>query len=72
MIVKRPQPILDNFVPCHLNLKGDNILDDGKRLWLLDWEYGGASDPLLDRALLTPSENFSEEGHILALSYYDP
>lgn len=72
LIENRPRPILDNLVPCHLDLKGDNILDDGKRLWLLDWEYGGMSDPLLDLAQLTPSENFSEEDSMLALSYYDP
>ena len=71
LIENRPRPILDNLVPCHLDLKGDNILDDGKRLWLLDWEYGGMSDPLLDIAQLTPSENFSEEDSMLALSYYD-
>lgn len=72
LIDNRPRPILDELVPCHLDLKGDNILDDGKRLWLIDWEYGGMSYPLLDIAQLTPSENFSEEDSMIALSYYDP
>lgn len=72
LIANRPRPVLDQLVPCHLDLKGDNILDDGKRLWLIDWEYGGMSDPLLDIAQLTPSENFSDEDTLIALSYYDP
>lgn len=72
LIENRPRPILDKLVPCHLDLKGDNILDDGERLWILDWEYGGMSDPLLDIAQLTPSENFSEENSMLALECYDP
>lgn len=72
LVDNRPRPVLDKLVPCHLDLKGDNLLDDGKRLWLVDWEYGGMSDPLLDIAQLTPSEGFSQEESLMALSYYDP
>ncbi len=40
------------FVPtlCHHDLHHLNILDDGDRLWLVDWEYGGRGDPLFDLA----------------------
>jgi thiamine kinase-like enzyme len=40
------------FVPslCHNDLHHLNILDDGARLWLVDWEYGGLGDPLFDLA----------------------
>lgn len=72
LIANRPRLILEQLVPCHLDLKGDNILDDGERLWLIDWEYGGMSDPLLDIAQLTPSENFSDEESMIALLFYDP
>ena len=34
---------------CHHDLHHLNLLDDG-RLWLVDWEYGGRGDPLLDVA----------------------
>ncbi len=34
---------------CHNDLLAANILDDG-RLWLIDFEYAVASDPLLDLA----------------------
>lgn len=35
---------------CHHDLHHLNILDDGRRLWLVDWEYGGRGDPLFDIA----------------------
>lgn len=71
LIAKRPQPTIDKLVPCHLDLKSDNILDDGHRLWFIDWEYGGMSDPLMDLAQLAPSEGFDAEELLTALSFYD-
>jgi len=40
------------FTPalCHHDLHHLNLLDEGGRLWLLDWEYGGRGDPLMDLA----------------------
>ena len=35
---------------CHNDLHHLNILDDGERLWFVDWEYGGCGDPLFDLA----------------------
>jgi aminoglycoside phosphotransferase (APT) family kinase protein len=35
---------------CHNDLHHLNVLDDGDRLWLVDWEYGGCGDPLFDLA----------------------
>jgi thiamine kinase-like enzyme len=35
---------------CHHDLHHLNLLDDGMRLWLVDWEYGGRGDPLMDIA----------------------
>jgi len=32
----------------HNDLLPANILDDGARLWLVDWEYGGFNSPLFD------------------------
>ncbi|MFO1406942.1 MAG: phosphotransferase [Steroidobacteraceae bacterium] len=36
--------------PCHDDLHHLNIIDDGERLWIVDWEYGGAGDPAYDLA----------------------
>ena len=35
---------------CHNDAHHLNVLDDGERLWLVDWEYGGRGDPLMDLA----------------------
>ncbi len=32
----------------HNDLVADNILDDGERLWLIDWDYAGFNTPLFD------------------------
>ena len=37
-------------VLCHNDAHHLNVLDDGEHLWLVDWEYGGRGDPLLDLA----------------------
>jgi len=35
---------------CHNDLHHLNVVDDGERLWLVDWEYGGRGNPLFDVA----------------------
>ena len=37
----RPVPT----VPCHNDLPGGNVLDDGRRLWLVDFEFAANSEP---------------------------
>ncbi len=32
----------------HNDLLAANIIDDGERLWLVDWEYAGFNSPLFD------------------------
>jgi thiamine kinase-like enzyme len=32
-------------VPCHNDLVAENVVDDGRRLRLVDWEYSGNGDP---------------------------
>jgi len=35
-------------VPCHNDLLADNYLDDGQRLWIVDYEYSGNNDPTFE------------------------
>jgi hypothetical protein len=44
-------------VSCHNDLVPANILFDGKRLWLIDWESAYRNDPLVDVAIV--SDNFA-------------
>lgn len=36
------------LAPCHCDPLCENFLDDGERMWLVDWEYSGMNDPLWD------------------------
>ncbi len=36
------------LAPCHCDPLAENFLDDGKRMWIVDWEYSGMNDPLWD------------------------
>ncbi len=36
----------------HTDLIPENLIDDGDRLWLIDWEYAGLGDPATDLANL--------------------
>ena len=38
------------LVSCHNDLLPANFINDGARLWLLDWEYAGMGDPAFDFA----------------------
>lgn len=35
-------------VPCHNDLLAENYLDDGKQLWIVDYEYSGNGDPAFE------------------------
>ncbi len=35
-------------VPCNNDLLAGNIVDDGQRLWLIDYEYSGNNDPFFE------------------------
>jgi thiamine kinase-like enzyme len=43
-LAARPQ----QTVPCHNDLLAANILDDGTRLWFIDFEYAGNNDPYFE------------------------
>jgi thiamine kinase-like enzyme len=38
----------DPTVPCNNDLLAGNILDDGHRLWLIDYEYAGNNEPCFE------------------------
>jgi thiamine kinase-like enzyme len=58
--MKKNHKPLHKAVPCHLDLHHDNVIDDGSRLWLIDWEYSAMADPFFDIATLASTEFFSE------------
>jgi len=43
-LATNPAPL----APCHCDPLCENFLDDGKIMWIVDWEYSGMNDPLWD------------------------
>ena len=35
-------------VPCHNDLLAENYIDDGRQLWIIDFEYSGNNDPCFE------------------------
>jgi thiamine kinase-like enzyme len=55
----------------HNDLLAANILDDGGKLWLLDWEYAGFNSPLFDLGgLASNSELPADLAETLISSYF--
>jgi thiamine kinase-like enzyme len=54
----------------HNDLLAANFIDDGKRLWLVDWEYAGFNSPLFDLGGLASNSELSSEQAEQALNLY--
>ncbi|MFT6302072.1 MAG: thiamine kinase-like enzyme [Pseudomonadales bacterium] len=54
----------------HNDLLAANILDDGDRLWLIDWEYGGYNSPLFDLAGLASNNGLNDAQERAMLEQY--
>ena len=48
-------------VPCNNDLLAENYLDDGKQLWLIDYEYSGNNDPTFELGNTCQEMQFSED-----------
>jgi thiamine kinase-like enzyme len=54
----------------HHDLLAGNFLDDGLRLWLIDWEYGGFGTAMFDLANLAANGGFSPDDDRTLLEAY--
>ena len=54
----------------HHDLLPANFIDDGDRVWLVDWEYGGYGTPLFDLAGMAAMAGFSKEDELKLLEAY--
>jgi len=59
-----------NLVFGHNDLLASNFLHDGKRLWLIDWDYAGFNTPLFDLGGLASNNGFSREQETRMLEIY--
>jgi len=54
----------------HNDLFYKNILDDGKKLWLIDWEYSSFNSPYLDLVNLSKNNDLSKDDDNFILKEY--
>ena len=61
-------------VPCHNDLLTANLLHDGARLRLVDWEYAGMGDRYFDLGNLSVNNGFAtaDDERLLAAYYGEP
>lgn len=54
----------------HHDLLPTNFMDDGKRLWLIDWEYGAFGTCMFDLANIAAANSFDDRLETAMLEYY--
>jgi thiamine kinase-like enzyme len=63
--VKRIEQAMDvsplATVPCNNDLLAENYIDDGKQLWLIDYEYSGNNDPTFELGNTCQEMQFNDE-----------
>lgn len=55
---------------CHNDLLAGNFIDDGSRLWLIDWDYAGFNDALFDLANFASNNQLRDDQVVALLSAY--
>ena len=76
-IVKAANPVKEvldanpiPLTPCHCDPLCENFLDDGKNMWIVDWEYSGMNDPLWDLGDLSVEAGMDDIQEAELLSAY--
>ena len=76
-IVKAANPVKEvldanpiPLTPCHCDPLCENFLDDGKNMWIVDWEYSGMNDPMWDLGDLSVEAGMDDTQEAKLLSAY--
>ena len=60
------------LAPCHCDPLCENFLDDGEKMWIVDWEYSGMNDPLWDVGDLSVEAGMTaDQDAEMMLAYFD-
>jgi thiamine kinase-like enzyme len=57
--------------PCHNDLLPGNLIDDGSRMRLVDWEYAGMGDPFFDLGNFSVNNDLTPDEDEAFLAAYD-
>jgi thiamine kinase-like enzyme len=61
----------EGTVPCNNDLLAGNFIDDGERVWLIDYEYSGNNDPCFELGNIAAESGLSDEAlDGLVTAYY--
>jgi thiamine kinase-like enzyme len=55
---------------CHNDYLSENFMDDGEKIWIIDWEYGGQGDPYFDLGDFAVEHPFRREQEELIIQEY--
>jgi thiamine kinase-like enzyme len=55
-------PGAEGTVPCHNDLLAANFIDDGERIWLIDYELSGNNDPCFELGNIAAESHLSRDG----------
>jgi thiamine kinase-like enzyme len=55
---------------CHNDFLSENFMDDGRKIWIIDWEYGGRGDPYFDLGDFAVEHPFVREQEELIIQEY--
>ncbi len=66
-VIKRNKP---KEVACHNDYLSENFMDDGKKIWIIDWEYGGIGDPYFDLGDFAVEHPFTKEQEEMIIHEY--
>jgi thiamine kinase-like enzyme len=66
LLAENPAPL----APCHCDPLCENFLDDGDKMWIIDWEYSGMNDPLWDLGDLSVEGGFDDTQDMEMLRAY--
>ncbi len=53
-------PYREQLVPCHNDLLPENVMDDGNRVFLLDFDYSGNNDPCFDLGSISVEAGYDD------------
>ncbi|SHE29438.1 Thiamine kinase [Ferrithrix thermotolerans DSM 19514] len=51
----------ENLVPCNNDLLAENFIDDGERIWIIDYEYSGNNEPSFELGNIWSESNLDAD-----------
>ncbi len=71
LAVRAEGPVFKGTVPCHNDLLPANLIDDGERIWLIDYELSGNNDACFELGNIGAEAHLSQEALAeLVTAYY--